>query len=243
MNFGVSDPGEAEGLSMTRVGLRRPRYRNERLGESGVCFEEAKLLERACDGKYTDPGMVHGRRVRSMATRKTSGLRRESGGAFSSSRPELIFFVQALLSFVGIVVIPSRISYEFLIDRSQVTGNGSQQHGSSYAPRVPDVSVARHQHVNEPPRTFARIILEAFRGDVGPNFDIGGRYGDSSLGRTSRRSGSRVLMQTDEEEGESYTYTARTRFYLCSDQSIDLDNDELSDNIVNIFDVDEVCVS
>lgn len=226
---------------MRRVGLRRPRYRNERLGESGVCFGEAK--ERACDEKYSDSGMVRGRRVRSTTTGKTSALRRESRGVFSFSRPELIFFVQALLSFVGIVVIPSRISYEFLIDRSQVTGNGSNQHGSRYAPWVPDVSVARHQHVNEPPRTFARIILEAFTGDVGPNFDNGGHYGDSSMGQTFRRSGSRVLMQTDEEDGESFTYTARTKFYLCSDQSIDLDTDELSGNIESIFEVDEVRVS
>lgn len=248
MEFRVNDTGEcqfqAEGLSMRRVGLRRPRDHNERLGESGVCFGEAKILELACDGKDSDPGMIHGRRVRLMATGKTSGLRREGKGAISASRPELVFFVQALLSFVGIVVIPARLSYEFLIVRSHVTDNGSQQPGSSYAPWVPDVSVARHQNVNEPPRTFARIILEAFKGDVGPNFYEGGRYGDSSLERTSRRSGSRVLMQTDEEdEGESFTYTARTKFYLCSDQSVALNEDELRGNITNIFGVDEVRVS
>lgn len=161
--------------------------------------------------------------------------------ATSTSLPPLMFFVHALLSFVGVVVIPSRLSYELLLGPSEQdalsaamtrwTGRarpGTLEHGATISsgankPR-PEVVTSFHRK-NGGARgesTYGSLFAAQ-----GPS------EGAHSNGHNTGYGGRRVLSQTDDDD-DRYTYSSVTTFSLCFVSNF-TDGDALKSALEKLF--------
>lgn len=169
------------------------------------------------------------------------GRSRKKSTAFFK-RPALIFLAQALLSFVGMVVIPTRVVYELLIQ----PGIGTPSAGRTAAGS--DESIHSLDVGGTPvifPDPLAVRDHRAGRGSGGSHGGGGRVNGDdisisqeslgvSSVGRTGARA-----LQTETEEGEdNFTYTARTQFYLCVAEAAGLTVQDVMDAVLTVVVVD-----
>lgn len=175
------------------------------------------------------------------------GSRKGGGGKDSSRRPALMFLAQAALSFVGMVVLPTQLAYEVLVRPPTPSGGGRNHRGSPISLGVG----------GESSRETAAAARGLFTKGGG-----GGRHGRRQLGdsgmvwvdrgSTASVAGEgegasyekigRVLQTADEEEGESFTYSTRTQFHLCSASA--LAEADLRASVMDVFGVEQsqVCV-
>lgn len=191
--------------------------------------------------------------------RKGTGL---AGGNGSSKRmgakaKTVTFVVHALISFVGMVVIPARLTWEMLIVRHST---GSSRNGSNDPVIFEEAAAAAaaaegsrealsalhttlsgavawkyvtHDGGDAPVEEDDAWVLVSERSHA---VGIGGDHFGSSRGEGRRR------MQAEEEggavEGESFTYNAITQFYLCSNVA-DIPAEAMQAAVLEIFGVDE----
>lgn len=147
----------------------------------------------------------------------------QRGVATSASFPPLMFFVHALLSFVGVVVIPTRLSYEVLLGPSEqdaLSATITRWTGLA-RPDTHELGATFLSGAKEP----RPELLTSFRrqnGGVHGESTHGSLFaaqgpseGAYSNGHNTGYGGRRVLSQTDDEEAESYTYSSVTTFSLC----------------------------
>lgn len=195
-------------------------------------FREAGLLPSMIPGRGTSPKKI-------------------SRSTFFHRPVLLVFLAQALLSFVVVFVIPVRLAYDLLIIQPTSLQTPSTQSGSraqqftiktssntaifstprlrsggdvSVVPTAPRGTVARP--LREPGGTNAARVPQAFQGLVSPPRVKSG-------GRTSTR----VLMQTDDDDSESYFLTTNTTFVLCLPEIDSLDQETLLGTLIALFDV------
>ena len=239
MDFREKEQGDRrsspEGAAMRRASLRRRREYQTCFGAIDD-FGEARKWGCVWDWVTVVASANRDRCPRSMRTGGCrDGLRGREASKVSPYRPGLVFLAQALLTFFVIVVIPARLAYEVLIIRpEEVSEIGSERAGSSheYLPWVRNAGVVLHHEIRESPESMGQLV-QGMDGHVGGGGD---RYdGDASIIRSSRRSGSRVLMQVEEEEGDSYIYTARTQFFLCAELTVGLDETQLMETVMQEF--------
>lgn len=153
-------------------------------------------------------------------------------------RPALIFLAQALLSFVGMVVIPTRLAYELLIQPGIGTPAARAAAGSDGSIHSLDVGGT--------PVIFPDpLAVRDHRAGEGGGGSRDGRINgdDVSISRKSlgvssaRRTGARAL-QTEEGEGEdTFTYTANTQFFLCVPMDIELTPEGVVEAIEDVLEV------
>lgn len=158
-------------------------------------------------------------------------------------RPALIFLAQALLSFVGMVVIPTRLAYELLIQPG--IGTPAARAAESSDGSIHGIDV-RGMPVIYPDPLEARD----HRAGEGGGGSLDGRInGDDilmsrkSLGVSSAgRTGARAL-QAEEGGGEdSFTYRGRTQFFVCVADGTSLAEESLMDAIMDLLEVDQTQV-
>lgn len=213
--------------------MRRRRHQSLASCEDGAGFGESSntasiFLQQTVDGR--------------MASGSGEGARQpwvgERGGKGSiGRRPALMFLAQAVLSFVGMVVLPSRLAYDVLV----------QPPRTSSTPKAAAVSLDLGARSSE----AAPAALVAGGGGGGGSREKGGRrlLSDSlsggvwvdeegMVGGADRTKGR--ALQTDED---SFTYTSRTQFHLCALQESAIDVESLRGAVVNVFDVDEAQAS
>lgn len=218
------------------VGMRRRRYQHEEsccedgFGEGDNRSNNRSNAKEGRHLRYSSPageaeGMPLGGR------RSKGGSREASGGR----RPALVFLAQAVLSFVGMVVLPTRLAYEVLV---QPRIFDSMDTGSAAAPPL------------------SLKVVEPGMGGAAGDGGGGGRNSHRRLGgipeggRLSTEGSStgvawghgsrgRFLQAAD---GDSFTYTARTQFHLCARAGTELTEDALRAGIVDVFGVEPVQV-
>lgn len=169
-----------------------------------------------------------------------SGVKTGSGRV--ASRPAAIFLAQALLSFIGIVVIPTRLAFDLLVqprDDQQAHGPPSASPSAIFSFPKEGRSVTTPAPHASPASSVKPLVEEMMeRGRHG--------HGDSvssvlvSRGDTKGRTGARVLMQAGSDE-ESYTYNANTQFNLCA-FGVTLEMEALSASLVDVLDLEEAQV-
>lgn len=232
----MEEQGEDRGgqAALRRAGLRRRR-------------DHALVMPSAVFGLQDNDGGGGSQRRKSSslvaaggAVRWRSNEPRGKERASDARRPALVFVAQVLLSLVGMVVIPTRLAYELLIQPGSRAGNIESATTSPF-------SWVHPSDVRDTPNAGSsglRSLKLRAGGAVGerrPVPIVGGKTGawpeggrDSSKGRT----GARVLMQTSEED--SFTYTARTQFHLCvAPGATELTEEALRASIVDVFGVEE----
>lgn len=159
----------------------------------------------------------------------------------SFRRPALIFLAQALLSFVGMVVIPTRLAYELLIQPGIGTPAARAAEGSDGSIHSIDV---RGTPVISPDPLAVRDHRAGEGGGGSRDGRINGddilmsqkSRGVSSAGRTGARA-----LQAEEGEGEdSFTYRGRTQFFVCVAEGTALGEENLRDAIMDLLAVDQV---
>ena len=160
-------------------------------------------------------------------------------------RPALIFLAQALLSFVGMVVIPTRLAYELLIQPGIATPAAARAAAGS------DEST-RSIDVRGTPVIFPDSLAARDRAAGGGGGSHGNRINGDDIVSISRKSigvssptgrtGARAL-QTEDEGEDNFTYTARTQFNLCVAEGTELSEEALRDAIAEVFNVSlsQVC--
>lgn len=163
-------------------------------------------------------------------------------------RPAAIFFVQALLSFVGVFVIPTRLAYEVLVqpgfaETSASRGSDESLFQLSGRGAVAVTSAASGEIAPRPKSDNDFIRQEEEKEGRSWSASFGGQHRvvktERGLAVTSAaRAGGRLLMQA-EDEGDSFTYGARTQFHLCVATGVQLEEEILKASIVEVFDVDE----
>ena len=152
-------------------------------------------------------------------------------------RPALIFLAQVLLSFVGMVVIPTRLVHELLIQPGIGTPAARAAAGSDES--IPSLDVRGTPVIFPDP-----LAVRDHRAGEGGGGDHSGRInGDDisisrkSLGVSSAgRTGARALQTEDGED--KFTYKTRTQFFLCIEESTLLEEEDVTDAIVEVFGLD-----
>lgn len=169
---------------------------------------------------------------------------REGRGGKGSRRPALMFLAQAVLSFVGMVVIPTRLALEVLVVQPPAGAAAAGAAAVSLDLRS-DAASARTPAAAAAAATGAASGLEG-RGERRRLSDSygSGLWGDGGEGEGWRAAGSkgRVLQTADDEE--SFSYTTRTQFHLCAEPGSSLTEESLRAGVMDVFGVEEaqVCV-
>lgn len=147
-----------------------------------------------------------------------------------------MFLAQAVLSFVGMVVIPARLAYEVLVVQPPAASGASA--GLTGAAVSLDL---RSDALAVEGRGGERRRLSVSHGSG--LWADGGE--DEGEGEGWRASGSRGrFLQTADDE-ESFTYTTRTQFHLCAAlPESELTEEALRAGVMDVFGVEEaqVCV-
>lgn len=155
------------------------------------------------------------------------------GKGRTSRRPALVFLAQAALSFVGMVVIPTRLAYEVLVVQPPAARASAGPAAAAAAvsvdlSRTAGAAVAGGGGGAEGRRERRRLSDSGLWVDGGSE---GGRF---------RAAGSkgRALQTADDEE--SFTYSTRTQFHLCAESEIT--EEALRAGVMNVFGVEEAQV-
>lgn len=147
-------------------------------------------------------------------------------------RPVLVFLAQAVLSFVGMVVIPTRLAYEVLVVQpSPIRGAAvSLDLRSEASPRTLTTGAAAGGRGGAEGRSDRRRLGDS-RGS--------GLWADDSEGEGLREgSKGRALQAADDEE--SFTYTTRTQFHLCAAlPGSEITEGALRAGVMDVFGVEE----
>lgn len=172
---------------------------------------------------------------------------RKEGDKGSSRRPALIFLAQAALSFVGMVVLPTQLAYEVLV-RSTPSGGGN--HLGAGAPPASFSLDVRAKSSWEIAAAARGLFPKAGEGggegrgrrrylsDDGVVLVDGRNTAVAGDGEVAGVQNARVL-QTAEENGDSFTYSTRTQFDLCSETDSELTEDALRAAIMDVFEVQQ----
>lgn len=176
----------------------------------------------------------------------------------------LTFVAHALISFVGVVLIPSRLAWEVLVVQSPPQHQSSLFGMMTAANVESSEAIFRGLRLEEIPvgtsgtrggrRSIRRPGIVAWEGvgkagraggedwvslSLGDHGGRGDALGDNSKsGANTRNSGRRTLQ----EEEESFTYTSITKFHLCS-QIQNLTQAVMEDAVLEVFGVEASQVS
>lgn len=226
---GDSVPVEAAAAAR-RAGLRR---RREIIGHGLTCHDVSRDFDYSID--LGTPKCDNVRAGGGHNGSGGSGRRRWDGGivgASSSSAKwpaKVTFLAHALLSFVGVVLIPTRLTYELLIrpeSFAEANETRALAHGvrAGIAPAVGGRAPSLFDSGKDNSATGSVLASATLRRQ-----SRGAQAGDGGGGRGAEESnglkgsgwvaGERNLQESeggDGEEEDSFTFTAKTQFYLCS---------------------------
>lgn len=185
-------------------------------------------------------------------SRRGKANRGSTGGRWWSERsakcraifPVVMFLVHALLSFVGVVVIPMRLTYELLVrpdvqDKS-TTANMIRgiAHENSRDIGVRFFSLAGIGPSNERGPQLWRT--QGIRGGLKTILSLGMEGANqkaNSVHRKAGTGGSRSLQSGDDDDGSNvlFKYNSSTNFSLCS--TVNLDSDVVRDALVEVLEL------
>ncbi|CAM9168630.1 unnamed protein product, partial [Ectocarpus sp. 12 AP-2014] len=222
------------------VGVRRRRH-HESLRQ-----RQAASSSSSCEDGFGEGSSTGGRNKSSNEDgrfwRRGGGQARGSGGSKEGAggrRPALVFVVQAVLSFVGMVVLPTRVAYEVLLQPRVFESHRGEPpslavRSATGAAAVAAGSASRTLVKEGAGEGGGRRRLSHFSRDGGS----GGGGGSDGL-VSSKKAGwrSRRVLQTD--DGDSFTYTSRTQFDLCAAPGSELEEDALRAGIMDVFEVEQ----
>lgn len=164
-----------------------------------------------------------------------------SSSTSSRRRPAVMFLAQAVLSFVGMVVIPTRLAYEVLVvqpppSASAGPGAVSLDLRSGASPGALTAGAAASGRAADGGGGEHRRLSDSHGSGLGVD---GGEEGEGL------RTGSKGrVLQTAED---SFTYTSRTQFHLCAAlPGSSITEEALRAGVMDVFGVEEtqvrVCV-
>lgn len=174
---------------------------------------------------------------------------RRGRGKDNSRRPALMFLAQAVLSFVGMVVLPTQLAYEVLVRPPPPSSGAGNHRGAGASPASISLGLGAKS---------SRDAAEAARGVFTTGGGEGGRRGRPYLSDSGvvwvDRSGTaavageaagaslrigRVLQTEEGEGGDSFTYSTRTQFHLCAAAGSELTEGALRTGVVDVFGVEQ----
>lgn len=221
------------------VGVRRRRH-HESLRQRQVASSSS-----SCEDGFGE-GSSRGRNKSSNEYgrfwRRGGGQAKGSGGGKEGAggrRPALVFVAQAVLSFVGMVVLPTRVAYEVLLQPRVFESHRGE-------PPPPPLSLAVRSNTGAAAAagSSSGTLVKEGAGEGGgrrrlSDFSRDGGGGGSDGLVSSNKAGwrSRRVLQTD--DGDSFTYTSRTQFDLCAAPGSELEEDALRAGIMDVFEVEQ----
>lgn len=204
------------------VGMRRRRYQQGASCEDG--FGEVMPSSFGHEGGLLLPRGGGGEHCRGAREGGGKGLK-------SSRRPALMFLAQAVLSFVGVVVLPTRLAYEVLVVRPPAASGGG----------VGAAAVSLNLRTGLEGRHGGRRLGDS----QGSGIWAGEREreGEREDGEGLRAAGSKGRVLQAAGDDERFTYATRTQFHLCAalPGSV-ITEGALRAGIVDAFGVEEVQV-
>lgn len=150
----------------------------------------------------------------------------------------LSFLTNALVSFVGVVVIPTRFTYDLLLASRSTTvtvdGRNHDEHRRGLGSSVWRGGGGKDGTIHTGEGVSGAVWVSLGMGD-----GAGEKVGDWRRKIAKRGGGGRALMQASQEEAsESFTYTAKTQFFLCS-EVLELPEETMQAAVMEVFSVDE----
>ncbi|CAM9685805.1 unnamed protein product [Scytosiphon promiscuus] len=227
------------------VGMRRRRHQQEEeTRQAGAAAAEASCEDGFGEGinrsnNRSNPEESRLLRRRSGPAGQGEGApldSRSSEGGFrrresSGRRTALVFVAQAVLSFVGMVVLPTRLAYEVLVQPRIFDRGDTGPADPSLSLKVVELAVggAARDGRELGMGSHQRRLSDSQEAGT---FSPGGSRASVAWGAGSR---GRFLQAADED---SFTYTARTQFHLCTAAGSELTEDALRAGIVDVFGID-----